>query len=819
MRTVTGPTDSVVIVGAGLGGLSAALRLAGAGRAVTVVEQLAVPGGRAGRLDTGGYTFDTGPTVLTMPDLIADALACVGEELSDRLDLVPLDPAYRARFADGSTIDVHTDTEAMTEEIARTCSPADVDGYRRFVTFLRHLYATEMPTFIDRNLDSVRDVVNPAAARLLGLGALRRLTPKVSTYLHDERLQRMFSFQALYAGVAPQQALSIYAVIAYMDCVSGVFFPRGGMHAVPRALAAAAAAHGVDFRYSTRVERIEITHGRATAVVTDEGERIAADVVVVNADLPTAYDDLLPPEYTPRRVGRLTYSPSCALLHVGSSARYPDLAHHTISFGQAWRTTFSEIIDRGEVMSDPSILVSNPSATDESLAPQGKQTYYVLFPTPNRQSGSGYRLGAVRPALSRPHGQHARAAGPAGIRRRYRGRAPGHAGGLGGGWPRGGRPVLRGAQHRPDRTVPRTDTRPPDPEPGLLRCEHPARRRRADGADLRTPCRTTDSGRFTVRRELDAAGIVDPGLRADYEYCRRLNAAHGRTYFLAARLLPARRRPAVHALYAFARTADEILDDLSSVASVAEREAALDALAAQLLPGADATDPACRAARHAAACFDLDHQLFLDFLASMRMDLTVTEYATYDALCGYMHGSAAVIGLQMLPILGTVVPAAEAAPYAADLGVAFQLTNFIRDVGEDLRRGRIYLPQDSLRRHGVDRARLERGVVDDPIRSLLAAEIARTRTIYAAAEPGIDLLDPAARHCVRVAFTLYRDILDEVERADFAVLDRRVTVGLPRRVRVAAPGLARAVVARFRAARPGTVPTDGHDPATPTTTG
>lgn len=385
-RQVSGRTDDIVIIGAGLGGLAAALRLTGAGRRVTVLERAAEPGGRAGVLRTGGYSFDTGPTVLTMPELIDEALSWVGERLADRLELLPLLPAYRANFADGSSIDVHTDPDRMEQEIARVASAADAAGYRRLVEYLRRLYRLEQRNFIDRNLDSPVQLVGSAGLRLLAMGGLRRLAPKIGQYLADERLRRIFSFQAMYAGLAPQDALAIYAVIAYMDTVAGVYFPRGGMHALPRALADAAAEHGAEFRYGTRASRIEVSGGRARAVHTTDGERIPADVVVVNADLPTAYRELLEPQHAPRRLDRLRYSPSCLLLHAGSSHGYPELAHHTIFFGQAWRSTFTEIIDRGRLMSDPSFLVSNPSRTDPSLAPAGRHSYYVLFPTPNAQA-------------------------------------------------------------------------------------------------------------------------------------------------------------------------------------------------------------------------------------------------------------------------------------------------------------------------------------------------------------------------------------------------------------------------------------------------
>ncbi len=387
MRTVVGPTDRVVIVGAGLGGLSAALRLAGAGREVTVVERSAVPGGRAGRLEIDGYAFDTGPTVLTMPDLLADALDCVGERLTDWLDLAPVSPLYRAHYPDGSSLDVLADPGQMAAEIESLCGPADAAGYLKFVEFVSDLYRVQMRDFIDRNLDSPLDLVGPGLVRLARLGGFRRLAPKVASYLRDPRLQRIFSFQAMYAGLSPYDALASYAVIAYMDSVAGVYVPRGGMHAVPMALAGAAEKHGVRFRYDTEVVRVEVSHGRARAVLTAAGERIPADVVVLNPDLPVAYRDLLPPTAMPTRVAQLRYSPSCFLLHAGSSAAYAQIAHHNLHFGHSWRGVFRELIDDQQLMSDPSILVTNPTRTDPSLAPAGRHTYYVLAPTPNAGAG------------------------------------------------------------------------------------------------------------------------------------------------------------------------------------------------------------------------------------------------------------------------------------------------------------------------------------------------------------------------------------------------------------------------------------------------
>jgi phytoene desaturase len=391
MRTVTGRTDRVVIVGAGLGGLSCALHLAATGREVTILEREAGPGGRAGRLSVDGFEFDTGPTVLTAPELIAEPFAAVGERLEDWLTLTRLDPAYRAYFPDGSRLDVISNPDRMAEEITRVCGRREADGYRRFVEFATQLWRLERDDFIARNLDAPWSVVRPNLFRLIREGAFRSLAGKVGEFFRDPRTQRIFSFQALYAGVAPQQARAIYGVISYLDAVSGVHFPRGGVYAMPLAMAGAATKHGVTIRYGTTVTRVETYAGRARAVHTREGERIPADVVVLNPDLPMAWRTLLPASTPPRRLEHLRYSPSCLVVHIGSSQAYSQIAHHNIHFGRSWAEAFDDITRRGRLMRDPSLLVTNPTRTDPTLAPAGHHVYYVLVPVPNLVGGPDVR--------------------------------------------------------------------------------------------------------------------------------------------------------------------------------------------------------------------------------------------------------------------------------------------------------------------------------------------------------------------------------------------------------------------------------------------
>jgi 15-cis-phytoene synthase len=337
----------------------------------------------------------------------------------------------------------------------------------------------------------------------------------------------------------------------------------------------------------------------------------------------------------------------------------------------------------------------------------------------------------------------------------------------------------------------------------------------------------------------------DNDLDSAYDVCRRINARHGRTYYLATLLLPPAKRPAVHALYGFARWVDDVVDDLGP-STAGQRSHRLAHVRERFL-AKDDNHPVLAAVHDTIDRWRIDTRLFDRFFASMEMDLHVRDYATWEDLLAYMDGSAAVVGLQLLPVLETVAGTGEAAaPYARDLGLAFQLTNFIRDVGDDLHRDRVYLPKEDLATFGVTRADLDTGTVDAGVRRLLAFqltnfirdvgddlhrdrvylpkedlatfgvtradldtgtidagvrrllafEVARARELYRAAAPGIRLLHPSSRDCVRTAFRLYSGILDAVERNDYRVLDRRARVGVGRRAAVAAPAYLRARRAR-----------------------
>jgi len=376
----------VAVVGAGLAGLAAAAHLVGDGHDVLVLERAGEPGGRAATLAAGGFTFDAGPTVLTMPHLLDRAFARLGRDRESLLQLRKLDPAYRAVYADGSELLVRSEVAAQVAELRSRGLEADADAFPGFVDWLEELYQVEVPNFIERNFDSPLDLVSRpmAAARLVRLGGFGRLESAVSRHLSDPRLLKLFTFQAMYAGLAPAEALAIYAVITYMDCISGVYFPEGGMHQVPRALASALSEAGAELRYDSPVSSLLTDANGKLAGVIAGGEKLAVDAAVITLDLPVAYSELLPQLAPPKQLARADWSPSALVWHVGvRGLPDPGTAHHNIHFGQEWSRSFEQLIKRKELMSDPSRLVTVPTLDAPGMAPAGHSVLYVLEPVPH----------------------------------------------------------------------------------------------------------------------------------------------------------------------------------------------------------------------------------------------------------------------------------------------------------------------------------------------------------------------------------------------------------------------------------------------------
>lgn len=394
-----------VVIGAGLGGLAAAIRLGARGYRVTVLDRLDQPGGRARVFRQDGFVFDAGPTIITAPFLLEDLWRLAGQRMEDHVALVPVSPFYRVRFHDGAMFDYTGDAEAMRREVARF-APGDVEGYERFVRESERIFRVGFERLAHVPFDSLWDMVK-IVPDMVKLGSWRTVYGLVSSLIRDERLRQVFSFHPLLVGGNPFDATSIYCLIAFLERKWGVHFAMGGTGAIVKGLVDLIAGQGGLVRLNTEVEEITVEGRRATGVRLTGGEVLRADVVVSNGDAGWTYRRLLPVHlrrhWTDRKLDRARYSMGLFVWYFGTKRRYEDVQHHTILLGPRYRGLLDDIFHRKVVAEDFSLYLHRPTATDPSLAPPGHDAFYVLSPVPNLESGTdwaaeaeGYRRRVAR---------------------------------------------------------------------------------------------------------------------------------------------------------------------------------------------------------------------------------------------------------------------------------------------------------------------------------------------------------------------------------------------------------------------------------------
>jgi len=381
-----------VVIGSGFGGLAAAVRLGARGYRVTVLEKLDAPGGRAYVRRREGFTFDSGPTVITAPQLFEELWAISGKRLADDVDLRPVTPFYRIRFHDGETFDYTGDPAAMREQIARL-SPGDVAGYERFIAKSQRIFEVGFERLAHVPFGSWMDMARivPDMARL---GSFRSVYGMVKSFVKDERLRQVLSFHPLLVGGNPFTTTSIYTLIAFLERKWGVHFPIGGTGALVRGLVGLVEGHGGRVRLSAPVERILVEGGRAVGVKLESGEIVPADIVVSNADSAWTYRHLLEPgvrrKWTDAKVEGMRYSMGLFVWYFGTRRKYEDVAHHTILLGPRYRGLLDDIFEKKVLADDFSLYLHRPTATDPALAPEGCDTFYVLSPVPHLGSGTDW---------------------------------------------------------------------------------------------------------------------------------------------------------------------------------------------------------------------------------------------------------------------------------------------------------------------------------------------------------------------------------------------------------------------------------------------
>lgn len=389
----------IAVIGSGFGGLAAAIRLQLQGHQVTVLEQRDQPGGRAYVFEQDGFTFDSGPTIITAPWLFEELFTLAGRDLADHVTLVPLDPFYNIRFEDGSVFRYNGKREQVEEEIRRF-SPADVAGYAPFLEATGRIFETGF-ALIDQPFHRLGDMLR-AVPDLLRLRADRSVASFVARYFSDERLRQVFSFHPLLVGGNPFQSTSIYALIHTLEQRWGVWFAMGGMGSMVRALASLFESLGGELRLGARVDEILVDRrsGLATGVRLASGERVPARAVVSNGDVAFTYQRLVPAwarrHNTDRRLARMRYSMSLFVLCFGTDRRYDHLAHHELLMGPRYRELLTDIFDRKVLARDFSLYLHRPTATDRSLAPPGCDSWYVLSPVPHLGGDTDWRS-AARP--------------------------------------------------------------------------------------------------------------------------------------------------------------------------------------------------------------------------------------------------------------------------------------------------------------------------------------------------------------------------------------------------------------------------------------
>ncbi|HEX5633007.1 MAG TPA: phytoene desaturase family protein [Gemmatimonadales bacterium] len=372
---------SAIVVGAGIGGLATAVRLAHAGWKVTVLERHGGPGGRAGVWQSEGFTFDTGPSLVMMVEYWQKLFADIGRKFEDYVELVQIDPCYRIRFPDGSVHDRYSLLNRFITECEKV-EPGCTPKLLEWLAAAGQMY-TDGLAFISRNMHTVGSMVNLPNLGMLGrTGALGDLQKMTRRFFKDERMQASMTFQTLYLGLSPYDALAIYSLLPYVEVAGGIHFPRGGMHRLAVALEQVGREMGIEYVYDAPVASLEKGASRVEAVVLQDGTRRTADIVVTNADLPYAYDELLKDPYP--RIEDKRFSCSVVLMYLGLDRQYPHLQHHEFIVGNDMETACADMFDRHRMPDDPPYYVVTTTRTDPTLAPPGGESVFVLVLAPSQ---------------------------------------------------------------------------------------------------------------------------------------------------------------------------------------------------------------------------------------------------------------------------------------------------------------------------------------------------------------------------------------------------------------------------------------------------
>jgi phytoene desaturase len=372
--------QTAIVIGAGIGGIATAARLAKNGFDVTVLEKEATPGGRANQIVREGHRFDIGPTLFLMPEIWEETFASLGEKMSDHLDLRRIDPTYKVHFNDGLKLELTSDIGKMQEQLDKVEKTA-FTGFLNYIAEGSKHYKVSVEKFVGRNFYNIFEYLSPRNLPLIfSLKALQKHYRNVGKYFKDERLKAAFTFQNMYLGLSPYDAPATYSLLQYTELAEGVWYPMGGMYAAIQALVNVAEKLGVKFEYESPVKKIYVGRSAVESIETADGRRLTADIFIGNADLPYIYKELLPDVKETRKLENKLYTCSTIMFYWGVDKEYSQIAHHNVFLGGDYKASFDRIFEDHTLPEVPSFYVHAPARTDKAAAPDGQDTLYVLMP-------------------------------------------------------------------------------------------------------------------------------------------------------------------------------------------------------------------------------------------------------------------------------------------------------------------------------------------------------------------------------------------------------------------------------------------------------
>ena len=759
---------SAIVVGAGFGGIAMSLRLRRLGYDVSVIDNNPKAGGRAQVYGLGEYKFDAGPTVITAPFLFDELFGLFGKRRSDYVEFLPVEPWYRFEFADGSKLDYGGQLEDTIAEINRL-SPGEGSGYQKLVAFSKKIFAVGFDKLADQSFHRFQTMMQQVPA-LLFLKSYLSVYSLVSNFLKDDRLRRAFSIHPLLVGGNPMQTTSIYCLIHYLERKWGVWFPRGGTGALVEALVKLMGEVGVKLELNQQVNQVIVDGKRACGIRLKSGEEKKADLVVFDADPPKVYRDLIDPKdrskWTDARLGRLSFSMGLFVWYFGTSRTFPEVEHHTIIMGKAFKELLEDIYDRKVLSDDLSLYLHRPAATDPSMAPKNRDAFYVLAPVPNK-------LGKVN-------------------------------------WKQAGERIRMQVQAQLEKTL----------LPGLGDCLEVSHFVTPDdfegkfntlwgsGFSIAPLFRQSAWFRFHNRSEdlenlyfcgagthpgagvpgvVSSAKVVEklvPPSRLDKEASfQEIFRSKSRTFSLASLLLPKERAEAIFRLYYVCRTLDDWADEGGGSKLKDAMKCWINHQPHELLDHY----------RFLQARWGLASLPLTELMEAMVKEQDGVRIQTETELIKYCHGVAGTIGLMTCPIFGVTDP--DAMQHADDLGIAMQLTNICRDVHEDAERDRIYLPEDFFEKMPT----VER-LLSENLESLEEINQVKTRLLnladerYASGESGIGYLPLRMRIVVRWAGRMYREIGELIKQDPSFFHTNRAVVSGNKKIRILLPSIFQAFV-------------------------